>query len=83
VSLAVKRSNYFVEGDWEGHRFSREESTDFIDAARGEIHYDRLQWRRVLGVPKERRYVRVAGVSPDVEIKPFINNLDTLLRGVL
>lgn len=44
---------------------------------------DRLQWRRVLGVPKERRYVRVAGVAPDTVIQPFTNDLDTLLRGVL
>jgi len=47
------------------------------------LRKDRLQWRRVLGVPKERRYVRVAGVAPDVEIQPFINDLDTLLKGVL
>nr|UQB76159.1 RNA polymerase [Flumine tombus-like virus 9] len=43
---------------------------------------DRLRWKRELGTPRERRYVRVAGVAPDVEIKPFINSLDTLLRGV-
>lgn len=41
-----------------------------------------MQWKRELGTPKERRYVRVAGVSPDVEIVPFINSLDTLLRAV-
>jgi hypothetical protein len=41
-----------------------------------------LQWKRELGVPRERRYVRVAGVAPDTEIVPFINDLDTLLRGV-
>ncbi len=43
---------------------------------------DRLQWKRELGAPRERRYVRVAGVAPDIEIVPFINSLDTLLRGV-
>ncbi len=30
-----------------------------------------------------RHYVRVAGASPEIDIVPFINNLDTLLRGVL
>ncbi len=35
-----------------------------------------------MGTPKERRYVRVAGVSPDIDIVPFINSLDTLLRAV-
>lgn len=44
---------------------------------------DRLRWKRVLGVPRERRYVRVAGVAPDIEIVPFNNDLNTLLRGVL
>ena len=43
---------------------------------------DRLQWKRELGTPKERRYVRVAGVAPDVEIVPFINSLDTLRRAI-
>lgn len=43
---------------------------------------DRLQWRRELGTPRERHYVRVAGVAPDIEIVPFTNDLDTLLRGV-
>jgi hypothetical protein len=41
-----------------------------------------LQWIREVGNPKERRYVRVAGVAPDIEIQPFTNDLDTLLRGV-
>lgn len=44
---------------------------------------DRLRWKRASGVPRERRYVRVAGVAPDIEVVPFINDLDTLLRGVL
>ena len=44
--------------------------------------HDRLQWKREVGNPKERRYVRVAGVAPDIEVKPFINDLDTVLRGV-
>lgn len=44
---------------------------------------DRLQWRGALGTPKERRYVRVAGVAPDLDIVPFINSLDTLLRAVI
>jgi hypothetical protein len=43
---------------------------------------DCLQWKSVLGNPKERRYVKVAGVAPDIEIEPFTNDLDTLLRGV-
>lgn len=43
---------------------------------------DRLQWKRELGHPRERRYVRVAGVAPDIDIVPFNNTLDTLLRGV-
>jgi hypothetical protein len=43
---------------------------------------DRLQWRTALGTPKERRYVRVAGVAPDVDIVPFNNSLNTLLRAV-
>lgn len=43
---------------------------------------DRLRWKRELGTPKERRYVRVAGVAPDVDVVPFINSLDTLLRAV-
>lgn len=41
-----------------------------------------MQWKRELGTPKERHYVRVAGVAPAVEIVPFINSLDTLLRAV-
>lgn len=57
------------DGDWE--------SIDLGKAG------DRLRWKRVLGVPRERRYVRVAGVAPDIEIVPFNNDLDTLLRGVL
>lgn len=44
--------------------------------------HDCLQWKREVGNPKERRYVRVAGVAPDIEVKPFINDLDTVLRGV-
>lgn len=43
---------------------------------------DRLLWKRELGSPKERRYVRVAGVAPSVEIVPFTESLDTLLRAV-
>ena len=43
---------------------------------------DRLQWRRGVGNPKERGYVRVAGVAPDVDIVPFTDGLDTLLRAV-
>jgi hypothetical protein len=44
---------------------------------------NRLLWRERLGTPKERRYVRVAGVSPDVDIVPFTNDLVTLRRAVL
>jgi len=47
-----------------------------------EHNTDRLRWRRELGTPRERRYVRVAGVAPDIDVVPFINDLDTLLRGV-
>lgn len=43
---------------------------------------DRLLWKRRVGCPKERRYVRVAGVAPSVEIGPFTENLDTLLRAI-
>lgn len=43
---------------------------------------DRLQWKREVGAPRERRYVRVAGVGPDIDYVPFTNDLDTLLRGV-
>lgn len=43
---------------------------------------DRLRWKRELGIPRERRYVRVAGVATETEIVPFTNTLDTLLRGV-
>jgi hypothetical protein len=43
---------------------------------------DSLRWRSEVGNPKERRYVRVAGVSPDIDILPFTNDLDTLMRGV-
>lgn len=41
-----------------------------------------MQWKRELGTPKERRYVRVAGVAPDIDIVPFTNSLDTLLKAV-
>lgn len=43
---------------------------------------DCLLWKREVGNPKERRYVRVAGVAPSVEIVPFTDSLDTLLRAV-
>jgi len=43
---------------------------------------DRLTWKRVVGAPKERRYVRVAGVAPETEIVPFTHDLVTLLRAV-
>jgi hypothetical protein len=43
---------------------------------------DCLRWKRGVGAPRERRYVRVAGVAPDADIVPFTNDLDTLLRGV-
>lgn len=57
-----------MEGEWSS--LNLEHSTD------------RLRWRGELGAPRDRRYVRVAGVAPDIEIVPFINDLDTLLRGV-
>lgn len=41
-----------------------------------------LYWRSYLGAPKERRYVRVAGVSPDIDIKPFTEDLNNLRRAV-
>ncbi len=43
---------------------------------------DRLLWKREVGNPKERRYVRVAGVAPSIDIVPFTESLDTLLRAV-
>jgi hypothetical protein len=43
---------------------------------------DRLSWRTRLGTPKERRYVRVAGVAPAVEVVPFTNSLECLRRAV-
>jgi hypothetical protein len=48
-----------------------------------EHNVDRLRWKGELGAPRDRRYVRVAGVAPDIDIVPFNNTLDTLLRGVL
>jgi hypothetical protein len=45
--------------------------------------WNRLSWKKELGVPKERRYVRVAGVASDIDIVPFTNDLETLQRAVL
>lgn len=42
----------------------------------------RLYWRSYLGAPKERRFVRVSGVAPDIDITPFTENLDNLRRAV-
>lgn len=84
-------TNEVLFGEWENTRttedllFSDEEdevpSTDSYRPV-GDTP-DRLRWRREVGNPKERRYVRVAGVAPDIEIVPFINSLDTLLRAVV
>lgn len=43
---------------------------------------DRLRWETTVGVPKERRYVRVSSVASDVDIVPFNNDLATLHRAV-
>jgi hypothetical protein len=43
---------------------------------------DRLQWKWELGTPKERRYVRVAGAGPLLDVVPFTNDLTTLMRAV-
>lgn len=60
-----------VSSDWNEHVF-------ICDGTK-----DCLRWRGALGTPKERRYVRVAGIAPDLDIVPFINSLDTLLRAVI
>jgi len=41
-----------------------------------------LYWRSNLGTPKERRYVKVAGVGPEVEITPFTESLECIKRAV-
>lgn len=48
-----------------------------------ELVQDRLQWETIVGCPKERRYTRIAGVAPDVDIIPFNNDLRTLQRAVV
>lgn len=44
---------------------------------------DRLQWETTVGIPKERRYVRVSKICSDVEIIPFNNDIQTLQRAVV
>lgn len=44
---------------------------------------DRLQWETTVGMPKERRYVRVSRVGCDVDIIPFNNDIRTLQRAVV
>lgn len=51
--------------------------------ASSEFPPDRLQWETTVGVPKERRYVRVSRVGNDVEIVPFNNDIQTLQRAVV
>lgn len=41
-----------------------------------------LHVTRQLGVPKVRKFVRVAGVAPDIDIVPFNHKLSTLERAV-
>lgn len=41
-----------------------------------------LYWRSRLGTPKVRRYVRVAGVSPDIDLVPFTDSLESVKRAV-
>lgn len=53
--------------------------TDFV---RGRRDVGRLCWRKCVGTPKERCYVKVAGVSPDIDIKPFTEDLNNLRRAV-
>ncbi len=43
----------------------------------------RLRCEPRLGITKERRYVRVSGASPSVEIVPFNHEFSTLRRAVL
>lgn len=43
---------------------------------------NRLRWRARLGTPRERHYVRVAGVAPDVDVVPFTDSLECLRRAV-
>jgi hypothetical protein len=54
-----------------------------LDVPNDEGGRDCLRWQRVNGIPRERRYVRVAGVAPDIDVVPFVDCIDTLLRGVL
>lgn len=42
-----------------------------------------LQWRGRDGTPKERRFVRVAGVASDITTEPFTHSLNNLKRAVL
>jgi len=55
---------------------------DFGSEGVGLDKANRLYWRKRLGFPKERRYVRVAGVSPDIQLLPFTDSLDNLRRAV-
>lgn len=41
-----------------------------------------LHVTRQLGVPKKRMFVRIAGVSPDIDIVPFNHKISTLERAV-
>lgn len=45
-------------------------------------NHPRLRVRRRWGVVKDRRMVRVSGVSPPVDLRAFNNNIDTLERAV-
>nr|UQB76155.1 RNA polymerase [Flumine tombus-like virus 6] len=41
-----------------------------------------MRVKRWVGLTKNRQFVRVNGVSPDVNIVPFNHNIDTLIRAV-
>lgn len=42
-----------------------------------------MQWETAVGITKDRKYTRVAGVASDVLIEPFNNDLKTLHRAVV
>lgn len=68
--------------DWETIVFKRASGQLWLTGKLKELE-NRLQWRRGDGTPKERRFVRVAGVAPDITTEPFTHSLDNLKRAVL
>jgi len=53
-----------------------------VSTGSGRKQGDCLYWRSHLGTPKLRRYVKVSGVAPDVELQPFTESLLCLRRAV-